>query len=104
MAIDNRFDEVAVRAVGAALLFRESRNGGSFGAGIDEARAARVADDRLDGLELYALLLDVANRAVERSESEARFFKADVVREVKKLAERTDSLTLHRFIEAQGQD
>jgi hypothetical protein len=91
--------ENAERAVGSALLFRESPHGGSYGNGIDRRRAKGLAAEHLDGEQLYELLMDVAMRAGEHAQEEIRHQRYRIVTRVRELAETTDSLSLHRFIE-----
>jgi hypothetical protein len=96
---DPKFEKVAKYAVGAALLFRVSKSGGSYGSPIDELRANDAAARGMSGDELYALLLDVANRATEDAAREAEQQRYHIISEVRRLAEISDSLSLHRFIE-----
>ena len=93
------FEATAIRAVGSALLFRQSPTGGSYGEDIDKKRANRLAEERLDGEALYALLLDVALRAAKAAEHESNTLRWRIVTEVQRLAETSDSLSLHRFID-----
>ena len=96
------FKRAAELAVGSALLFRKSPNGGSHGRGLDQKRASTLADEGLTGEELYALLLDVAKRAGELAEGQALDMRYRIVDEVRRLAEASDSLSLHRFIEKEA--
>lgn len=96
---NDRFQEAARHAVGSVLLFRENPRGGSYGDDLDKKRATRIAESHPDGDELYALLLAVAEKAAEEARSAHLFAKASLIHEVSRLAESTDSLSLHRFIE-----
>ena len=93
------FEDEAKRAVGTALLFRVSRGGGSHGHGMDERRANDLAAEHLDGDALYELLLDVARRAAADADREAAWARSRIIDEARKVAVRSDSLSLHRFVE-----
>lgn len=96
------FEDVAREAVGTVLLFRVSPKGGSHGSkstnyAIDRGRADNVGS--LTGAELYDLLLAVARRACEEAERQSDWERHSIVRAAKDVAEKSDSLTLWRFIE-----
>jgi hypothetical protein len=92
-------ETAAKHAVGASLLFRISRTGGSLGYGADERRAAKIATDGIGGEELYELLLDVARRAADEVERELEWMKQRLLEGASDVAERSDSLSLHRFVQ-----
>lgn len=92
-------ETAAKHAVGASLLFRISRTGGNLGYGADERRAAKIAHDGIDGEKLYELLLDVARRAADEVERELDWMKQRLLEGAAGVAERSDSLSLHRFVE-----
>ncbi|WIE81252.1 hypothetical protein [Curtobacterium sp. MCSS17_016] len=91
-------ERVARDAVGSSLLFRLSPGGGSSGYGIDERRAADIAKGGIDGDALYELLLDVARRAADEVEREVVWAKRRMLEGASAVAEKSDSLTLHRFV------
>jgi hypothetical protein len=101
---DKRFEEIAKRAVGVELLLHTSPGGGSHGNGIDEQRADLLAAERLDGEALYALMLNIANAAAKDTERYASSRSRRIIEHVRRLAEKTDSLALHRFIEAEAKE
>ncbi|WP_217181595.1 hypothetical protein [Streptomyces sp. AC495_CC817] len=92
----------AQSAAGFALLHHVNpRGGGSCSNRIDAARAEKVAQN-ITGPELLALLIDAAERGGEDARRESSFQRARIVDEVRRLAEITDSLALHRFIEKEA--
>lgn len=92
-------EKAARHAVGGSLLFRISRTGGNVGHGADERRAAKIATDGIGGEELYELLLDVARRAAEEVERNVHWVKQRMLQGASAVAENSDSLSLHRFVE-----
>lgn len=90
-------------AAGAALLFHVSSSGGSHGPGIDEARAEAVAK-KINGPELLALLENAAREGAEDADRRLSFGRARIIDEVRRLAEKSDSLALHLFIEKEARD
>ncbi len=99
-----RLDGAAKHAVGESLLFRISTSGGSSGDGIDEHRAADIAAEGINGEDLYELLIDVARRATEDAEREVYWMKQRLLEGAAAVAEKSDSLTMHRFVEELSAD
>jgi len=99
-----RLDKVAVRSVGHTLLFHFSPRGGSYGNDLDLKRATKLVQDGISGEELHALFLDVAREAAAAAFSELSFMQHRFIDEARVIAERSDSLSLHQFIEKYAAD
>lgn len=95
-----RFEQVATDAITRALLYRVSpRSGGLITPDATAARVKREAGKGFTGEELMELLRQVALRAVEDADHQAHSFRSSVVHELDRVAEMSDSLTIHRYAE-----
>lgn len=95
-----RFEKEARYAVGRALLKKFSRSGsGSSGRGIDEGRAAQLAERGVTGPELMDLLMSVAREASVNAQQELRDQRWSLIHEAERLAVESDSLSMHLFVQ-----
>lgn len=95
-----RFEKEARYAVGRALLKKFSKSGsGSSGRGIDENRAAQLAERGITGPELMDLLMGVAREASVNAQRELRLTQGALRSEAQRLAVESDSLSMHLFVQ-----
>lgn len=99
-----RLDKAAISSVGHALLFHFSPRGGSYGGDLDIKRAAKLVEDGISGEELHAFLIDVARETAAEAFSELSRMQQRFIEEARVIAERSDSLSLHQFIEKYAAD
>jgi hypothetical protein len=95
----DHFEDAAVSAVGWALLHRESPNGGSISRDIDKSRVRDIVEEGISAEDLYELLVDVGKRAAYDAQREYEHLRSGISFDLQKLAHKTDSHSLHLYIE-----
>ncbi|MDP9903220.1 hypothetical protein [Arthrobacter bambusae] len=97
----------AARVVGRVLLFRVSPNGGTTSETIDRNRISKIATDIQSGHlgpdELYALMCQIAEAAGGALDEEYQRQRMRLLERFESAAVAADSLTLHRFVQAERQ-
>lgn len=100
---EDRFSREARHVVGRVLQDRwndthPTSRSASYGSDIDVDRAARLLPD-LDGQDLFDMMLATTEQAFRDARMQVDSELARLQHEVKRVAERADSLSLHKYAE-----